>query len=285
MEELSNTSDKHRLEYEFSLRDQILQTTHEWSVILLFCLSGIGIAWFFSLSYPPRYRAAKEIYVAINPYQALADRNAAEIAGVVFNNPDDYKHWQMENLNILVRTDWMMDLTLDELRQQDEFWNGINRDALAEILKVYWRNAGKWRLTAETRVPLRASQAVSAWEKTILQQIPQAVSASQQMMFLDSRIQAMAQEIARERAGSEQSQPGGQITSLEQILSDLESEYVNTTARSFGLSPNIQVEQISSRTPDAYPVRPTPLFLMAGGLLGLLGWFFYWMFRITGLSR
>ena len=94
--------------YQLSVREEVLQTSHHWTVIFSFCLAGIVIGWGVSIFWPANYRASKEIYVGINPYRALEDRNAAEHAEIEFINPDDYKNWQMSNLNNIIQMDWVI---------------------------------------------------------------------------------------------------------------------------------------------------------------------------------
>jgi hypothetical protein len=90
---------------EWSFRDEILLITHRWPIILLFCLVGSLVGWIISFCSPSPHRATKELYVGLNVYRATEDRNAAEHAGIQFSNPNDYKNWQMANLNSLIFMD------------------------------------------------------------------------------------------------------------------------------------------------------------------------------------
>ncbi|MFC2054639.1 hypothetical protein ACFLV7_10160 [Chloroflexota bacterium] len=179
---------------ELSLRDEILQISHRWPIIFSFCLIGILIGWGVSLFWPTTHRVSKEIYVGINPYQALTDRNASEHAGVQFNNPDDYKNWQMANLNVLIQTDWMIDETLSNLQNHDDYWKRASREDLARMLKVNWRNAGKWRLVAESDDPSRAAQALVVWHDTVIKNIRNAVGEAQNTLVLDTQLQSFSSD-------------------------------------------------------------------------------------------
>ena len=182
---------------EWSIRDEILNTTHQWPLIFSFCLVGILIGWGISIFWPTSYRVSKEIYVGINPYQALTDRSASEHASVQFNNPDDYKNWQMANLNVLIQTDWMIDETLSNLQNQDDYWNKVGREDLARMLKVNWRNAGKWRLVAESDDPARAAQALAVWHDTVIKNVQNAVGEAQNTLVLDTQLQSFSSEQTR----------------------------------------------------------------------------------------
>ena len=185
------------MKFELSLRDEILQISHRWPIIFSFCLIGVLIGWGVSLFWPTTHRVSKEIYVGINPYQALTDRSASEHAGLQFNNPDDYKNWQMANLNVLIQTDWMIDETLSNLQNQDDYWKGVSREDLARMLKVNWRNAGKWRLVAESDDPSLAAQALTVWHDTVIKNIQNAVGEAQNTLVLDTQLRSLSSDQTR----------------------------------------------------------------------------------------
>ncbi len=182
---------------EWSIRDEILNSTHQWPLVFSFCLVGILIGWGISIFWPTSYRVSKEIYVGINPYQALTDRSASEHASVQFNNPDDYKNWQMANLNVLIQTDWMIDETLLNLQNQDDYWKGVSREDLARMLKVNWRNAGKWRLVAESDDPSRAAQVLAVWHDIVIKNVQNAVGEAQNTLVLDTQLQSFSSDQTR----------------------------------------------------------------------------------------
>jgi len=174
-----------------NLREEAFRLTHRWPVVLVFCLVGVLISWGISILWPSSYRAAKEVYIGLNAYRALSDRNAAQFANVQFNNLDDYKNWQMANLNAIVKSEMIMEETLRRLQSQDSYWQEVSQSDLSDMLRVYWRNAGKWRLVAESRDPVRAVQAVTAWHEVILERVRTAIRQSQQVMILDGDLQAI----------------------------------------------------------------------------------------------
>jgi hypothetical protein len=187
--------------YEISLREEILIATHHWHLILLFCLAGSLLGWGLSLLWPSPYRATKELNIGLNVYRAQEDHKAAQLAGLPFINVDDYKNWQMSNLNSLIYTDVILDKTLERLRSADSYWADENREDLAASLHAYWRNAGKWRLVAEHHDPLRAAQAVAAWQDVVVEEANAAIAASRKLPQIDQQqaalIATQAQALAR----------------------------------------------------------------------------------------
>ncbi len=192
---------------EWSLRDEIFYAAHRWPVFMLFCLSGVLAGWLLSQALPTPYRATKELLVGLNIYQASQDNNVTHFSNIQFVNADDYKNWQMANLNSLVYIDPILDQTLADLRATDQYWNSISRYELSEMLHVYWRNAGKWRLVAEHPQAERASQAVLKWEAAVVEQVSQSIEHSRQVMALQIQMQALANqqaEIVGQQAANDQ---------------------------------------------------------------------------------
>ncbi len=178
--------------YEWSLRDEILRVSHAWPVMLLFCLVGSLVGLVFSIFIPSPHRATKELYVGLNVYLATEDQNASDFAGVKFSDTNDYKNWQMANLNGLIFMDTIMDETLNRLRQIDPYWLSIDHNVLAGMLHAYWRNAGKWRLVAENSEPRYATEAVLTWEDVVVDRVHEAVYESQKIMILNTQLNALS---------------------------------------------------------------------------------------------
>jgi uncharacterized protein involved in exopolysaccharide biosynthesis len=146
------------MQNEWNPRAEILTATHRWPVIVLFILVGslVGVAVAYLL--PSPYRAEASLLVAYN-------------ADVHLRNPDDYKNWQMEQLNIFILSEEVLQQTLDRLKTQNQAWSETTIEDLNDRLHVYWRNAGEWRLVAEAPAPELADEMVTTWEQVILEQI------------------------------------------------------------------------------------------------------------------
>lgn len=159
-----------------------------WPVVVLFCLLGGLVGWLASFIWPAPTRASLDLYVGFNPTLPPAPGTLP----LSFTNIDDYKNWQMANLNSLVFREEILAGTLERLRQQDSSWESTETAQLAGMLQVYWRNAGRWRLSAEDRQPQRAEQAVRAWRIEILERVQPALVFSQQLVALNQEQQAIS---------------------------------------------------------------------------------------------
>jgi len=211
--------------HEWSFRDEALAATHRWHLIVLICLAGGLFGWLLSFLWPSPYRATKELFVGLNVTRSADDRTAAERAGLPFSNVNDYKNWQMSSLNSVIYMDSILDETLSRLRLVDPYWQSVSRQDLAEMLHVYWRNAGKWRLVAEHEDPLRAAQAVVAWQDVVVEQVHAAVAQAQSALLLGDELKAATEEKARAMS---------QAAALAQIRDELQTWHGTLSSRPAG---------------------------------------------------
>jgi len=255
---------------EWSLRDEIFYTAHRWPVISLFCLAGVLVGWLVSILVPSPYSATKELYVGLSIYRASEDENNTRFSGIAFNNADDYKNWQMANLNTMVLMDPIVDYMLTVLRENDPYWQTVSSRELAGMLHVYWRNAGKWRLVAENEEAERASQMVTLWEETAVPLINYAVSQAQQVMALDLQMDELA---AKQASLLEESAKKGTLyqeliaaqaflnnLSPEQVLNELERWQVWLPVSKVVSSPEY-IEILNT-----FPIEPAPAAAYQPGL-------------------
>lgn len=177
------------------LRNFLLALTQRWYLVAITFLIGAFLGWGASQLWPSTYRADLDLYAGLNAYRQSRDRFILSIAQDNFENIDDYKHWQMEQLNTLaLQDDFLLD-TLERLRQTDARWNDISPDELKIILRGSWRNAGRWHLTAETQQREMAIQAVETWAAVIDERVNTAIEHARQVVAVDTRQVRMAEEI------------------------------------------------------------------------------------------
>jgi len=176
---------------EWSLQKEIINASQRWPVIIVYCLTGCLIGWSISFGWPSPHRATKELYVGLNIQRISQDINSAEYAGVQFNNVDDYKNWQMASLNSLIFMDDVIDETLSQLEKKDSHWQNISRDELVEHLHAYWRNAGKWRLVAESEDLQFALQAITVWQDVVIKKVHDATTASHEALEINRQIESI----------------------------------------------------------------------------------------------
>jgi hypothetical protein len=180
---------------EWVLRDELLSTFHRWPQILAFILGGILLGIAVSYIMTPVYRASTQISVELNPYRVLDDRYVPEFAGAEFRNIDDYKHWQMSQLSILVSSDPYLSETLNRLTGIDPYWESVQVAELRDMLEVNWRNAGRWLLNADAERADLASQALETWQDVILEKTGLATGESRQLFELELALRSLNDQL------------------------------------------------------------------------------------------
>ena len=100
----------------WNLLDYILTATHRWYVSLAFILAGSLLGLGTSYVFPSPYRATLDLYVGLNAYRSPYDSYAEYLAGQSFRMVDDYKNWQMDQLESFVLSDPFMTELLERLQ-------------------------------------------------------------------------------------------------------------------------------------------------------------------------
>lgn len=177
---------------DWSLRKEFLTGAQRWPVIVLFVTAGALLGWLAALVWPSPSRASAGLYVGLDTYRALEDRNAETQAHLAFNYPDDYKNWQMGNLNAFVFSQPVLEVSLNTLREQDSYWQDLSFEEFSGMVDAYWRNPGKWRLTVDHADPQRAAQAAIVWRDVVLKAVNDAVANARATLMTDIELQGLA---------------------------------------------------------------------------------------------
>lgn len=292
---------------EWSLRDELFAATHRWQVIVLCCLAGSLLGWLLSWIWPSPYQASKELFVGLNLSASTRTGLSIQPPSMPVTSANDYKNWQMASLNTVIFTDAVISETLDRLRTTDPYWNSINQGDLAAMLRVYWRNAGKWRLAAEHPSSLYAGQAVLAWETVVVEHVHRAVEQSQYAQQLDLQAQAamasLAETEARLTALNTQRQRtqargentaalndeihavAAQVQAQKQAVETLSEQYHQAVSAGLGLAPELVVQKLSDRKLRSSSLRPTGQAMLIGAALGWIAWLLIWLARPARKAR
>jgi len=200
------------------LRDEIFAAAHMWPIIAASFLAGSLIGILVTFVWPSPYRATLELIIGLDPYRVAQDNYISEFAEVPFRNADDYKYWQMQQLNALVFSDDYLDETLSRLVDIDTYWQEVSVEELREILQVYWRNAGMWRLAAEVSKSPYAEQAVETWRDVILEKTEDSIAYAREIFLLELQLQVIRESLLKVRNRLEQ------LSEIEEALSQIHAE-------------------------------------------------------------
>jgi hypothetical protein len=179
----------------WNLQREILSITHRWYWIVASFLLGAFIGWLLSLVWPGSYRAVQDIYVGLNTHRVTRDLYIADVGVEQFRNLDDYKNWQMEQLNALAFSDAYLSETLNRLQSLDTSWREVDVSDLREMLDISWRNTGDWHFSARAITPDKASQAVIVWSRVVTDEVALAIEYAREMTEIDNRMKAISDEL------------------------------------------------------------------------------------------
>jgi len=286
---------------EWSFREELFAAMHRWQIIVLFCLAGSLLGWLLSWVWPSPYQASKELFVGLNPSASTRTGLSIQPPNLPVASANDYKNWQMASLNTVIFTDAVISDTLTRLRFLDPYWNTVDQEGLAAMLRVYWRNAGKWRLAAEHPDPQRAADAVVVWETVVVERVHQAVEQSQAAQQLDLQLQAANTALAQTQANltsltlqrQQVANQGENAANLDdqikassakeaaqkKSIQRLSDQYQQAVSAGLGLAPELVVQKLSDRKLRQTAVRPTGQAMLIGAALGWIAWLLLWLAR------
>ncbi len=176
----------------WNLRQFLLRYASRWPWMAALMLLGAVIGWGGARLASPQYRASAELYVGLHAYRAPQEQNRNPSSYYDFRNLDDFKNWQLEQLNQFVRHDEIVAETLARLQAEDESWQQVTSADLQAMLTPQWRTVGKWRLTATAPAARMAEEAAETWRAVALDALDAAMQSAAEVMRLDMAMQATA---------------------------------------------------------------------------------------------
>jgi len=179
----------------WNFRAELLAISHRWYWVVVSFLIGMLLGWGVSFIYPAPYRAIVDVYVGLNAYKSNRDLYVMEVAENEFRNRDDYKNWQMRQLDALALSDEYLAETLTRLQAQDAFWQEMDVPSLREMLTIDWRNTGEWHFAALNGEPNLSAQAAVTWSEVVIEKANFSIAAAERLILLDSRLNALDQAL------------------------------------------------------------------------------------------
>jgi len=177
------------------LRTEILRISHRWYQVILFCVFGGLIGLGLGTIWPAPYRISSDIYVGLNAYRSPYDNYFANVAQQEFRMVDDYKNWQLEQLNAVIISDALLTETLRLLKAENADLPQMSVEELRSQLTVMWRNAGEWHLGVVSEYPAMGQKILQAWKSVIVKDINTAISHSQRVVALDIQMSQISDEM------------------------------------------------------------------------------------------
>jgi hypothetical protein len=172
----------------WTIQEELITLGRQWPLLTLAFLAGSLLGWLLTMLLPPTYRASAQLYVAFN-------------GDVIVTTPDDYKNWQMRQLETFLVSEPVIAELREVLRTNVTGIDDNILQLLPRQLSIGWQNAGKWTLIAEDSRPEIAEAVAGAWVATALQQISTAQPHAEAVLQLERNLRIITNQryIVRQR--------------------------------------------------------------------------------------
>ncbi len=177
---------------EWNPRQEIISAAHRWYWIAASILIGALLGWIVGFIWPAPFRASVDLYVGLNAHRATRNLYFAEVTEESLENLDDYKHWQMSQLNALVLSDEYLAETLKRLQIENPIWQEFEVPTLRDQLTVSWRNTGEWHFSALMEEPILSAQAVNIWIDVVVEKTNELITAARRLTLIVSELNAIS---------------------------------------------------------------------------------------------
>jgi hypothetical protein len=182
---------------QWKLTDELYAALHRWPSLVALFLGGALIGWMITLIWPSPFQAKAHIYVALNPYRTYEDTQFQAMVNPEYSNIDNYKNWQMSQLQGAIFLDDFIEATLERLQEQDDYWKDYDAARLGGMFDTYWRTAGKWTLVVQGGEAQRMEQAVQAWSVVSVEKVKEATLAARDTVIVDEELQEVSKTKAQ----------------------------------------------------------------------------------------
>jgi hypothetical protein len=164
------------MQTDWTIRDEFIYLSQRWPYLLLAFLAGSLLGWGLARLLPAAYEAQTRWSVAIN-----ADAEP--------RNPDDFKNWQLQQLEAFLLSEAVLAETAARL-------NGMDVETLASQVETRWRNTGQWTLAARGGSAEEARTVVAAWSAAGQEQLAAAAGYAQEMLSLERSLRQTRNDLS-----------------------------------------------------------------------------------------
>lgn len=175
---------------EWKLREKLVQFIKTWPILITVFLGSGLIAWGTVHLFPPLQRATTDLFIGIDITRVNDVSSLATYAEAEPFNVDDYKNWQLSQINAIATSERVANLTLDKLRDLDPYWEDISAAEFQELQDLNWYDVGKWQLQIEAPENKYALQGVQAWREILLQDLTRLIRESEDVLEFEGRMRA-----------------------------------------------------------------------------------------------
>lgn len=199
------------MQTDWTIRDELIYLSQRWPYLVLAFLVGSLLGWGLVSVLPSSYEAQTVWYVAVN--------GDAEP-----RNPDDFKNWQLLQLEAFLLSDPVLAETANRLGETD-------LQELANRLETRWRNAGQWVLAARGGSAEQAQETAAAWAAAGLEQLTAAAGYAQEMLNLERSLRQARNDLSL-------------LTSRQAVLEQASQSLQDSQTRLQNLPPDVPIDEL-----------------------------------------
>jgi len=182
---------------DWKLREKILQFIRTWPILILVFIGSGVVSWSVVHLFPPTQRAVAEIYIGIDITRVYDVSSIATYAKTEPFNIDDYKNWQLSQIEGIASSELIADQSLEELRNLDSYWESVSITDFLSMQGLDWYDVGVWRMQIQTPDKENALQGVQVWREKLLQELTRLIEESEDALEFEGRMRAANEAITQ----------------------------------------------------------------------------------------
>ncbi|MCJ7715180.1 MAG: hypothetical protein MUO54_01500 [Anaerolineales bacterium] len=182
---------------EWKLQKKLVQFIKSWPILIAVFLGSGLISWGAVHLFPPLQQATADLYIGIDITRVYDVSSVATYTIAEPFNVDDYKNWQLSQVNSIAISERIANLTLEKLQILDPYWEDLSVTEFQEMQDLYWYDVGTWRLQYQSPETDHALQAVQTWREIIQQDLSRLIRESEDVLEFEGSMRALNTTISQ----------------------------------------------------------------------------------------
>jgi len=182
---------------DWKLREKIIQFIRTWPLLILVFVGSGVVSWSIVHLFPPAQRAMAEIYIGIDITRVYDVSSIATYSKTEPFNVDDYKNWQLSQVEGIASSELIANQSLAELRKLDSYWESVSTTKFLSMQDLDWYDVGVWRMKIQTPEKEKSLQGVKVWRDKLFQELARLIEESEDVLEFEGRMRAANEAITQ----------------------------------------------------------------------------------------
>jgi len=179
----------------WTVRAKFTALIERWYIILLVFLISAALAWGVMHVWPPQHQATATVYLGIDINRVFDVSSMATYAKTEPFNIDDYKNWQLSQVESIARSEEVAQKTLQKLRETDSYWSTLNTEDFQRMEVVDWWDMGTWKLRVSAATPELAEQGVEVWRLVFVDYMTELIQGAEKAFDTEGQLRAIENQV------------------------------------------------------------------------------------------